>query len=241
MTYILNEPDREGGSPKARRGRPPKGEAATPTRERIVLAAIAGFAARGYSGTSVRDIAAAVGISEAAIYRHFPGKEAVLDAVLEEFRARVYVPLPQQGPVGITRSLVAPLPAVVMGDPVLRDCSRFVLGEMPTNAKVRHFVAAAFGQEAEALIETLLEERFPEGKGLAVPRRAAARAINALRFGLLYGALFSIGGVKADARGLERDFGEAADILDAGLAATAAAKPEGRTETTRRHAARRKE
>jgi len=40
------------------------------------------FAERGYSGVSLEDIGAAVGISGPAVYRHFAGKQALLGAVL---------------------------------------------------------------------------------------------------------------------------------------------------------------
>lgn len=40
------------------------------------------FAARGYSGVSLEDIGAAVGVSGPAVYRHFAGKQALLGALL---------------------------------------------------------------------------------------------------------------------------------------------------------------
>ncbi len=40
------------------------------------------FAERGYSGVSLEDIGAAVGVSGPAVYRHFTGKQALLGAVL---------------------------------------------------------------------------------------------------------------------------------------------------------------
>lgn len=40
------------------------------------------FAERGYSGVSLEDIGAAVGVSGPAVYRHFAGKQALLGAVL---------------------------------------------------------------------------------------------------------------------------------------------------------------
>ncbi len=45
------------------------------TRERIEAAAIKLFAANGFDRTSMREISAAVGVTEAALYRHFSGKE----------------------------------------------------------------------------------------------------------------------------------------------------------------------
>jgi AcrR family transcriptional regulator len=40
------------------------------------------FAARGYTGVSLEDIGAAVGVSGPAVYRHFAGKQALLGSVL---------------------------------------------------------------------------------------------------------------------------------------------------------------
>jgi TetR/AcrR family transcriptional regulator len=41
------------------------------------------FARRGFSGTTTREIAAAVGTSETVLFRHFPTKERLYDAILE--------------------------------------------------------------------------------------------------------------------------------------------------------------
>lgn len=54
-----------------------------PTADRILDAAEALFAARGFAGTSVRDIANAVGLNPASLYNHFDNKEALYEAVLE--------------------------------------------------------------------------------------------------------------------------------------------------------------
>lgn len=48
----------------------------------ILVAAAGLFAARGYSGVSLEDIGAAVGVSGPAVYRHFAGKQALLGALL---------------------------------------------------------------------------------------------------------------------------------------------------------------
>jgi len=48
----------------------------------ILSAAAELFAARGYTGVSLEDIGAAVGVSGPAVYRHFAGKQALLGALL---------------------------------------------------------------------------------------------------------------------------------------------------------------
>ncbi len=51
-------------------------------REQILTVAARLFARRGYHGVSIADLGAAVGISGPALYRHFPGKEALLAEML---------------------------------------------------------------------------------------------------------------------------------------------------------------
>jgi len=53
------------------------------TRERILDVAEALFAAHGFAGTSMRDIAGAADLTAASLYNHFDGKEALYAAVLE--------------------------------------------------------------------------------------------------------------------------------------------------------------
>jgi len=53
------------------------------TQELIYQAAVRLFRERGYHATSVRDIAAAVGIQPATIYHYFGGKEALLFTIME--------------------------------------------------------------------------------------------------------------------------------------------------------------
>lgn len=61
----------------------PPGMATNDTRGRILEAALGLFAERGYAGTSIRDIAGAVGIQSATLYGHFPSKEHILAELAE--------------------------------------------------------------------------------------------------------------------------------------------------------------
>ena len=55
----------------------------TATREVILDTAERLFAARGVEGVAVRDLAREMGITASSLYNHFPGKQALYDAVLE--------------------------------------------------------------------------------------------------------------------------------------------------------------
>jgi AcrR family transcriptional regulator len=52
------------------------------TRDRILVEASRLFAAKGYAGTSTREIARAVGIRQPSLFHHFAGKGAILDELL---------------------------------------------------------------------------------------------------------------------------------------------------------------
>jgi len=54
------------------------GVTAADTRDRLLRAAAEVFAARGYDGTRVADIAAAAGVSKGAMYAHYPSKADLL-------------------------------------------------------------------------------------------------------------------------------------------------------------------
>jgi AcrR family transcriptional regulator len=61
----------------------------SPAAERILRAAMRLFAEHGYERTSIADIQAAAGLApgSGALYKHFPSKEAVLAAGMEDFIA----------------------------------------------------------------------------------------------------------------------------------------------------------
>jgi AcrR family transcriptional regulator len=61
--------------------RPPNADGQR-TRQAILDAALALFSEKGYFGTSLRDVASAVGVRESALYNYFPGKEALFEALL---------------------------------------------------------------------------------------------------------------------------------------------------------------
>ncbi|MEN0083557.1 MAG: TetR/AcrR family transcriptional regulator [Leifsonia sp.] len=69
--------------PTAPLERPTQRSQAKADRRAALLEAAAGlFAERGFNGVSLEELGAAVGVSGPAVYRHFPSKQAVLEALL---------------------------------------------------------------------------------------------------------------------------------------------------------------
>jgi TetR/AcrR family transcriptional regulator len=51
-------------------------------REQLIRVAIGLFAQKGFNGTTTKEIATAAGVTEALIFRHFPNKDALYEAIL---------------------------------------------------------------------------------------------------------------------------------------------------------------
>ena len=68
----------------------PKG---TRTREKILSVALKLFSSKGYSDTTVRDIAGAVGIKQSALYNHFKNKDDILSTLIKDLTSSAIVTL----------------------------------------------------------------------------------------------------------------------------------------------------
>ncbi len=79
------------------------------TKERILETALALFAQSGYLGTSMSDIAKELGITKGALYKHYVGKQEILDSIVERMdqmdreRAAAYE-MPETEPDGFAEA-----------------------------------------------------------------------------------------------------------------------------------------
>lgn len=60
------------------------------TKERILGVALELFAQSGYLGTSMSDIANRLGITKGALYKHYTGKQKILDSIVERMNQMDY-------------------------------------------------------------------------------------------------------------------------------------------------------
>lgn len=60
------------------------------TKERIIDVALELFAQSGYLGTSMSDIAKQLGITKGALYKHYTGKQEILDSIVDRMNKMDY-------------------------------------------------------------------------------------------------------------------------------------------------------
>jgi len=126
-----------------------------PTRDRILSAAEALFAAHGFDGTSMRDVAARVGLNAASLYNHFASKQALYEAVLE----RGIAPLLQE----IARAASHPAPpGPELGDAVI-DALMHQLGRTPHLPRLVQHEAVRGGEHLARLARRFIRPLFSEG------------------------------------------------------------------------------
>jgi AcrR family transcriptional regulator len=84
--------------------------------DRIAGLALARFGARGFAGTSVADLANALGVSKAAIYYHYQSKDALLHRLVDPLLAAIDASIDHRrapGPAGAARQLLVDYLAVL--------------------------------------------------------------------------------------------------------------------------------
>ena len=102
------------------------GVTAADTRERLLQAAAEVFAARGYDGTRVADIAAAAGVSNGALYAHFSSKADLLVEALRTHGPRLLADLFAADP---SRSITDLLLVIGRWLPRRRDARGYLIVE----------------------------------------------------------------------------------------------------------------
>lgn len=138
-------PAAAGRAGPRRRGRPShaNGEA---TRQRVLQAARHAFATRGFSGATMRAIAADAGVTAMAVYNYAPSKVALYELVWRESMEAVYADY--EGVVAGSSSLIDEVEAIL-------DRSREVLRDNPDHIRfvVRMLVEAEHAGLADADLE----------------------------------------------------------------------------------------
>ena len=113
------------------------------TKEKILDAALSLFAENGYDGTSVEQIAGIVGIKAPSLYKHYKGKEDILNALIDSAEARYeemfgseknigIVPKTQEEFIKVTMKRIS----FTLNDPVIRKTRMLLVQEQFRNERI---------------------------------------------------------------------------------------------------------
>ena len=173
-----------------------------PNRREVILnAARIEFAARGYAGTRMEDVAAGAGISKAELYLQFADKAALFQELVDwmlETRLPAALPpaLESAAPAAQLEALVR-LGAAQLAAPEIAFLPRLVIGEggnFPEMARTYHDRAV---DRILKLVEDIVARGVGDGSFRQVDPYFAARSIaGALLLGALWQTVFEPVGAK---------------------------------------------
>lgn len=159
------------------------------SRKQVLDAAVAMFAERGISSTSVQDIATAAGLSKGAVHYHFESKDELLQRALEQCRdtveRRVLAAFEEPNlPMDRVRRAIAEMWAVHRDD----VAEVRVLAELAIlarqNEPIREALAGALRTSRQQIIEIGFSRLIEMGLRPRVPVDVAARLLLAMIDGL---------------------------------------------------------
>jgi TetR/AcrR family transcriptional regulator len=99
---------------------------ATDRKSQLLETALNVFAKKGFNGATTKEIAALAGVTEAIIFRHFPTKQALYQAVLEarfggaecqKWLAEAQASMDRNDDLGLFRAIAAAIIESYSGDP----------------------------------------------------------------------------------------------------------------------------
>ena len=113
------------------------------TKDKILDAALSLFAENGYDGTSVEQIASIVGIKAPSLYKHYKGKEDILNALIDSAEARYEemfgsekntgkVPGSREEFIHVTMERIS----FTMRDPIIRKTRMLLVQEQFRNERI---------------------------------------------------------------------------------------------------------
>ena len=115
------------------------------TKEKILDAALTLFAENGYDGTSVEQIANIVGIKAPSLYKHYKGKEDILNALIDSAEERYEV-------ISFT-----------MRDPIIRKTRMLLVQEQFRNERISEVTTRHLLDGIQRMYAKIIKGMMDEG------------------------------------------------------------------------------
>ena len=140
------------------------------TKERILEEALTLFSQNGYAGTSMSDIAGALGITKAALYKHFSAKEEMLNALLQKGEEQYQMKFgslahPPKIPESIEELKELSLRQITytMHAPDVKEYRKLFTIEQFHNERIAEFATMHFLTGLESLYTMIFEKMMKKG------------------------------------------------------------------------------
>ena len=140
------------------------------TKDRILDEALTLFAENGYDGTGVEQIAEKVGIKAPSLYKHFKGKEDILNAIIDDAEARYEESFGSERHIGelpesredFVRTTMGRI-AFTMHDPMIRKIRKFLVQEQFRNERLAEITTRHQLVGIQKMYEKIIEEMMKNG------------------------------------------------------------------------------
>ncbi len=157
-------------------------------RAAILAAAERCFAERGFYATTVQDIASAAGVTAGALYRYFPGKDAIVTAIIAASHDDVlaaYAAMPSDG--GFIDGLINLFDDLIDTPPDRQSVAVFseVVAESFRNAAVREALHASESELDAWITRRIGEEQDRNRLSVDLDPQAVTLVLTALFDGLI--------------------------------------------------------
>ena len=166
-----------------------RASSADETRQRIMLAAAQVFAEKGYARATTRALAAAAGVNEVTLFRHFGNKQNLFAAIIDEFAAPALTASIESQLTGDYRQDLLAMGKLVMDILLKRQgAMRMMLCEAEHFPEVRQ-VLAQNPRQLRLVLSAYLEGQMERGLVRELHAQAAAQAF----WGMFFAYSISVG------------------------------------------------
>ena len=140
------------------------------TKDKILDEALTLFAENGYDGTGVEQIAEKVGIKAPSLYKHFKGKEDILNALIdsaeeyyeESFGSEQHIGEIPENRDDFVRATMSRI-AFTMHDPMIRKIRKFLVQEQFRNERLAEITTRHQLVGIQKMYEKIIEGMMKSG------------------------------------------------------------------------------
>lgn len=140
------------------------------TKEKILDTALTLFAENGYNGTSVEQIASIVGIKAPSLYKHYKGKEDILNALIDSAEVRYdelfgsenhigKIPENREEFINVTMGRVS----FTMKDPMIRKIRMLLVQEQFRNERISEVTTKHQLDGIQGMFAKIIKEMMDAG------------------------------------------------------------------------------